>query len=340
MSDYSKTFSIKSLRRLIGEPPNELARQVVEKIKARDGKEAFQIFLPKLNEVTFGFKQYGINTIAARTSHGKSAFMVQAAMHLGKMGKNVSFVTLEDKNESVIERFICNLYKISNRDLLQGKLDIPVEQIEKDLEAYNIYYFDRYGFNIGELDEIHEFATFDEQGSKTDIFFIDYIGRTDHFLDHEKIANFMRHLDFWCKSKKVTVVLGAQVNRLGVGEVANDKIKGSGSIEEVSELVLMLNYPYQLGKNPKFREDYLHELQVLTSEAQRKGQKVDYEKLFNRTHYEISVTKGKSTSVGHSLHFSYFGEYYDFRERVCPEAMVHGFCPKHGYEPEEEPCNF
>jgi len=326
-------FNLKSLRMLVAETPRDVFEQVKTDVLTRSTNAKFPFFTKVLRDKYFGLPENGIITVCGRTSHGKSAFMVKMALHLYSIGRNVLYITLEDKTRTLTERIIANLCRVRNFKLRCGDLDGKTWTEIFEALPDDIFFADSWGFNIEEIAEIYQTWQF-RNGKIADIIFIDYVGRLDNFRDQEAIADEIKKMDWWCRTKRVPIVLGAQLNRSGVEEVGLDKIKGSGAIEECSEMVIVLRYPHQLGiaEPYPFSDSECLDFNDLAKWSEE-HHSVDYfRELFNRVYYEISIGKGKNIPVGHGIPMQYWGEYYDYADWKCPNAMFTGWCIRHGYE--------
>lgn len=302
-------------RQLDAETPYRIYDRVYDRIKARTNKPEFSFPLEKLNQYVRGFPRGRVTTVAARTSHGKSAFILQCASTLAMNGKNVIWVSLEDDREQIVERQLCLMNQIPNMKLLDGEIRFLNPQMDKQkLENFPMYILDGYGFNLNELNEVFNECSF-EDGKKADIIFFDYIQMIDD-PRYEVFTNFMREVKKWCLKNNIAFVLCSQQNRQADGEPSNKGMKGSGAIEEVSDLIMLLFYPYHSSceGESKFKEGiFQHEYNSLN----------DREKdIVWQHYYEISISKNKSGFVKHAIPVEFYGSSYYFKDFSSPCQIV------------------
>ena len=126
--------------------------------------------------------------------------------------------------------------------------------------------------------------------------------------DYEGFSRFMRDIKKWCLSKNCAFVLICQQNRQSAGDPANSGMKGSGSIEEVSDLIILLNYPYNLGTEgkAKFRKG--------ENEYPYNNLSPVEQELIWKTYFEISISKNKNGAIKQCLPVEYYGQNFTFRD--------------------------
>ena len=132
-------------RTLDAETPYSVIPKVIEKINNRDGQIDLPFPIESLNTITGGIPKNRITTISARTSHGKSAFLLQSAMNLAEKDKNIIWISLEEDREQIVERQLSYITKINNRDIFLGKIKFDKE-IKTRFKNFRMYLIDAYGF--------------------------------------------------------------------------------------------------------------------------------------------------------------------------------------------------
>lgn len=305
------------------EPLLEIAQRFIPKIKERDGRIKYPMFLKSLNDITLGFPEKP-TIISARTSHGKTAFMLNCALfHALKCDLNVLFLSLEDTKESIIEKILCNIELIGNYDLKKGNHSSVIpDRFYNKLNQENFFLDDSNGFNIQEIISSYNFTIF-KNGRKADIIYWDYLQIIDD-AGYDAFNAIMRDIRTFTKTFSIPFVIGCQQNRVAV--VGKDKAptnattKGSGSIEEVAELMLLLYYPYQVGvEEGKYDEDYGYKNM---SDMDKNTVKSSY--------FEVSVSKNKTGMCYNKLPVEYYGKHYLFRDWTSPSQIIENY--KHGFE--------
>ena len=294
------------------ERPSEIFDRLIVDIRERQEQSKFPLCVKELEEVCHGFTPGGVTMVSARTSHGKTAFMLYHAMEYAKQGKNVLYFGLEDGKARITERLLCQFLDFSNYNLRRGV--IPEELDKTYLEPLDsLMIEDGSGFNLRELDLTYQKTIF-KDSRRADIIFWDYIQMMEKG-GLEVYTQFMRQCGPWVRQQKFPFVVGCQQNRWSVskdGEVSLAGMKGAGALEEGSDMVLILNYPYQLGINPKKLEE---EFKALSDSRLRWIE--ERENLKNeiwQRYFEISVAKQKDGMTKHSIPMMFEGAKYRFAD--------------------------
>jgi replicative DNA helicase len=90
-----------------------------------DPTKAFGLMtgLQELDMVTTGFHRHDLSVIGARTSMGKSAFMIEMVLRLQKNGLKTAIFSLEMTRKQILNRMVANLCRIPLKELKQGRID-------------------------------------------------------------------------------------------------------------------------------------------------------------------------------------------------------------------------
>lgn len=276
--------------------------RVFEKIEYRKAlKEAeFPICLKNINDVVYGFPKGEITIISARPSHGKSAFMLQNAWNLAKHGKNVLFISLEDSKERMVERILGQMFKTSNYDLRKGLLTVEPYKIKNKFKDLPLLFEERCGRNLFEINEAYEKTIFDND-ELADVIFLDYLQLIDN-AGFDAYNKFMNNIGEFAAKNSIAMIIGCQQNRWSVskdGSVSSAGAKGTGSIEECSDLMLLLYFPYNLNdKKVKYFEDLSPE---------------KLEKLWPH-YFEVTVSKNKNGPTKNQIKTYFDGQYFLFED--------------------------
>ena len=232
---------------------------LVEEIKKRGNTPELQITsLPKLNDDIWGIRKKKLTVIGARTSNGKSAFAVQLCYDLALQNKSVVFLSLEMENLECAERLLAHDQNIHNKALQRGEVaDYYQRGIELGelLKRKKFFISDCIGKTWKEINDLVEMW---HQGGKIpDAIFLDYIQNTKGSGNaKEALDEYIRKFREMAIRYNFAAVICSQVNR--TSQESEDKspqlhqLKGTGFLEEHSDIVLLLHWPYKYGHKDKY----------------------------------------------------------------------------------------
>lgn len=217
--------------------------RVVHRARNRDRTPRYPTGIGALDELTFGFHEGQVCTMAARPGEGKTSMMVQCAWNLAKLNIAVLLISLEMTKEELVERIFCHEMGVDNQILRRG----DVSKVERQLSEFclllagkPIYLVDAKGYTMEEVEKI-----INNRPAKA--VFLDYLQLIKSGSDkkrHYEIGQYLRDFRKLAKSKGFCLITLAQINR-GSQERVNRRpmlhdLKDSGDIEQDSDTVLML----------------------------------------------------------------------------------------------------
>ena len=202
--------------------------------------------LPDFNKKIWGLK-VGLTTIGARTSQGKSSIALQFAHDLASKGNEVLFLSLEMTVENMIERLFCNIKMVDNTKLQQGYFskdtDIQLKWKAFEEEITKIPLLITCGIGQTFQEVVDLFALLNP---KPKAIFIDYIqGSKLGLHEREMLNEYIRYFRELCLKNNIAGVICSQVNRKvneETKEPSMDCLKGTGTLEEHSDIVLLLHW--------------------------------------------------------------------------------------------------
>lgn len=114
-----------------------------------DQSKAFGLLtgISELDMLTSGFHRHDLSVVGARTSMGKSAFMIEIVLRLEQKGYKCAIFSLEMTRKQIFNRMIANVCKIPLKDIKHGKIDevsYRMMKMQKDRLA-NVYVDDTRG---------------------------------------------------------------------------------------------------------------------------------------------------------------------------------------------------
>lgn len=257
--------------------------------------------LPKLSKMLWGLHP-GLTVIGARSSNGKSAFVLQVAYDLAKQGHHVLFVSLEMDETSIVERLFCRVKDVDNTDTRTGglkrepRLQEKWKEFEKEMDTFPLMITNGVGKTFNELTELVELIN-----PIPKVIIIDYIqaikqsGGTSREIIDEYIRNFRQY----CLENDIVGILCSQNNRQAVAGDTNipslHTLKSTGTLEEHSDVVMLLHWENYYTKDPGTYNDY-----------------------------KILVAKNRNGMTG-SADVNFFPEYYRFEEQLDEKHIIKTF---------------
>lgn len=173
-----------------------------------------------IDQMVMGFVGGQVTIIGARTSHGKTQFVVNIAWRLALTGKQVMYVTLEDTKRQLNGRF-----QLLGKEPLRD-LPIMVQRPER--------------LDVDSLDKIMALA----RKNTCELVIVDHL----HYLvprgDNQAnvVGEISRQVKSMAKQYDLPVLMPAQMNREGSksDELSMYHIKDSGYVEQDADVVLLL----------------------------------------------------------------------------------------------------
>lgn len=221
---------------------------------------------PALDEKTTGLHEGELIILAARPAMGKTAFALNIAANIGKLGQTVAIFSLEMGAESLVNRMVSSEGLIDAYSLRTGKLtdddwsNLIIAQ--GALADRSIYVDDSPGIKITEI-RARSRKLAQEQGG-LGLILIDYlqlISGTGKENRQQEVSEISRQLKVLAKELKVPVLALSQLSR-GV-EQREDKrpklsdLRESGSIEQDADIVAFIHREayYQNPNDPEVELD-------------------------------------------------------------------------------------
>lgn len=219
---------------------------------------------PQFNRYTNGgFKPGELVLFAARPSVGKSLAALQVSHHVASYEKKVRFYSLEMTRESQLLRLIANIATVPHDDLIGGNLDVD----QRQRVAATMRRIGEYPLTI--IDSIFTFSEImsDISRHKPDFVVIDYLGLIEtsgHFDNrNQEISYVSRRLKTCAAQRKIPMLALSQLNRASDIEQRPPQLsdlRESGSLEQDSDVVVMLHQPSSLRKGGDAPKDQIQML--------------------------------------------------------------------------------
>jgi replicative DNA helicase len=203
--------------------------------------------------IPFGLRGGDMVVIAARPSVGKSASAMQIVEHVAlDLKKRVLVFSLEMSSQSLMERMIRSRAKVPVAQMLLKQISSRQSQSLADaaqaIVGSQILCDDNVGKSIGYIKSV---ARHSHQKKPLDLIVIDYLqlvhgsskrSKENRTCEVEEVSNGVKEL---AKSLKIPVIVLAQLNRdpekRKLGKPVMSDLKGSGSIEQDSDILVLLH---------------------------------------------------------------------------------------------------
>lgn len=195
------------------------------------------------------YYQGAISFIAARTSHGKTTFMMNESVKLSAEN-SVCFMTLEESNYAILDKmFVCK-YNLANPDkmITLRNFDSKNPRWKPLLDKWsdNLFVMEPKPYIEDIVDAIYNHHAV----HKTEIFFVDYIQlitSKDDAFDTKQPYKQIKHINSMlletAKDLNITIISGAQMNRdvKSVDDIHRSNIyREAGDIEQDANLIINL----------------------------------------------------------------------------------------------------
>ena len=252
------------------------------KEKAKKGMVGLQTSIPMLNDLTGGLQRGTMTTIGARPGMGKSAMGVALAADCAEQDHKSLFISTEMSEDTLVARALASKGNIlcENLVLYPNRLgDADYRQIE--VASYylkNMHLVQKTPITISQIRNLIR-----EMKRKVgiDMLVVDYLQKISGVGQNmiERIGSVARGLRDIAVEFDIHVVALAQLNRESEGRElpVMGNLKGSGDIEQESDLILFLH-------RNEDEEEQCHWLMCMKN---RSGKMHDIPVVFEKTYQRI-----------------------------------------------------
>lgn len=250
-NSYSGSISINDIL-------SKAVKNITTSAANADGISGIPTGYNKLDDITSGFQNGELITIAGRPAMGKTSFALSIA-------KNVAidyeiptlFFSLEMNAKTILNRLISNVCEIKTNRILSGQLVVDEwERLDKRIELLTdkpLFIDDTPGLNIeGISNRIKKCV--EENGIK--LVIIDYFQLIatpyrSNRTRHDELAEIMHALKILARELNIPIIILSQLNRAvedreygleGKRPILSD-LRECGAIEEDSDIVLFVHRP-------------------------------------------------------------------------------------------------
>jgi replicative DNA helicase len=234
-----------------------------QRIQAGWGEARVCLGLGSLDTLTGGLGRGEMIVVAGRTSHGKTAFTVDAALRMAKAGIPVEILTLEETQEAITRRLLSSLAGVETRRLKSGAL-APSDFSSADEAVLRLTSLPLVVTGVESVRAIDEASVLGVVGqSDATVVMVDHLQKIatrdeSRVYGLERVLNRL-HADA-IKNHRV-VWVNAQLNRetdVRKGPPELSDLRDSGAIEILARQVWMLYWPVKHNSERHPREYELY----------------------------------------------------------------------------------
>lgn len=229
-------------------PIKDAVSRYTETLEARKSGKADRILTgwKSLDEIIAGFYRQNLVVVGARTSVGKSAFLLNLAVKFLQENRRILFISAEMSWDELLDRMMANMEPVYVSKLRSGNLSTEdwsrVNKVMPELYEKQMWGIEGGRMSLSRVRMAVEVA-------KPDIVFVDFIQRftppSYNMSRASYISDVANDLKTIAMENKIVVIAASQLNRemekdKGEKEPRLDHLKESGGIEESGDLVLLI----------------------------------------------------------------------------------------------------
>lgn len=206
------------------------------------------------------FQKGGLYYIGARTSMGKTTFLVNMMRNMLNSDKSVGMFSLEMPASTIFAKLLACHVDVPYKRWFYGDLDTEefqrFEAATKQVEMWKLVLEDQAGLDIA---KVKARAYRMKQAYKIDILLVDYLtcirATQKHNNKHLAVDEVSKELQFLSKDLNIPIVCLAQLNRQATARQSPRPnladFRESGSIEEDADGCILLHRPDYYDRNDK-----------------------------------------------------------------------------------------
>ena len=258
---YSDSMDITELIETYGEKISHLSNgatadnynylnELSDVIESLEGTQSHGLMtgIKSIDRITGGFQRGNLIVVGGRTSQGKTTFAINIAYNFAFSGHKVLFVSLEMTKLELFKKVISLDTGISYEKLRSGWLTTAERKTinDKNREFYSLD-------NFILLDDLLTLNSINESviSHKPDVVIVDFIQHMKFSHGESRayqIEEIMKGLKQIAKIEDCVVIALSQINRdseFGDRVPRLENLKGSGSLEESGDVVMLIHWPFK-----------------------------------------------------------------------------------------------
>jgi replicative DNA helicase len=234
---------------------------LAEDLRKLEGGPEIQLrTLPTLSRKIHGLYRKRLYVIGGRTSQGKTSLAMQMALDCAKQGFRTFMLSFEIDEREMMLRMLANMCE-ADANIIRFNF----KKYESKTSQLKQYFIDKkfpllLTYNIGmTMDDLHELIA---DLPKPDIVIVDYV-QAIRKIDLDKLStmnNYIVGFRTLAVQNNFVGVMVSQINRAAMD--SNEKkphlwhLKGSGTIEEHADLVMLCHWDYFYTSDEKNKHNY------------------------------------------------------------------------------------
>jgi len=205
-----------------------------------------------LNKYLGGIDKSEILTIGGYTSQGKTDLAIQLAIDFAEDGKKVLYISGEMTTYEGARRILANSQQKNIMDLRKGIIE---EEEMKSMKNIVNLVGDNWRLNIKKVANLNDVEKYIRK-YEPEIVFIDYLQNLGMENDYNEITKNMRRIQAIALKEEISIIVLSQLSREKT-EIRRPKLndlRGSGRIEELSNMVMLIYWEDRLKEKVKERK--------------------------------------------------------------------------------------
>lgn len=248
---------------LIDIKPLTIGDLVIKRMLQLESKSYSQEMIIKTEFIDYD-EQYGgllkgeLVVIGARPGMGKTQFMINLCTNIASAGKPCGFLSLEMSTFLLANRFISNISRVSQHDIvfnpIKGQTEIDINRAVAVLNTMPVYIRDQF---VNTLFSVTEGCRQLVKEKGVEVIFIDYlqlIGNHNRRQSREaELAYITRELKRLAMELNISIVTNSQLSRQVENRPGGSKrpqlsdLRETGAIEQDADRVIFLYRPEYYG---------------------------------------------------------------------------------------------
>lgn len=219
---------------------------MAQRVEATEVLTGVPTSLEWLDETLSGWQQGDLVIVAARPSVGKTALVVQAALHSAQQGHPTLFLSLEMSGNQLTDRMIASLARVDMQKIRQpktldegewtriGRAGETISGMPLLIDDTSAITVDAIAARVRQADAMHRLG----------LVVIDYLTQIKPpraNTTNDGVQEITRTLKDLAKRVRVPVILLSQLNRDGDREPTLVSLRDSGAIEQDADVVILLH---------------------------------------------------------------------------------------------------
>jgi len=266
-----------------------------------DQKHSVHTGFADIDKIIGGFFDHELIVVAGRPGMGKSVFAGDVALNAGKEGKRIVMFSMEMSAESLAQRSVCAVGKVNgfawHNDPPKEEFDAAIEAAA-EIQKYDIRIYD----TVEAAEKMYSIAHSLKRASGLDLIIIDNLQLIQTSIntakEYDRLTIISRQLKRIPRNIRVPVMCISHLNR-EVDKRTNHRprlsdLRGSGSIEQDADLVIMIHREdqYRRIEEPDLPQSELDGIAEITIAKNRRGKTGICKLLFleESTHF-VNVAK-------------------------------------------------